>query len=183
MPLMMKKILATAFVLGLAVVTQAGDADAQGVPTVTTAGPALTAQPAIAKFIVTRITGEITVPAQFSSEGYGSAASLNGFNCSNLVITAESTELVPVPPGQFGYQHVWTRSVHATGNWASGKCSYSLIVRPDSDFALVAGSSGEWACDYISMPLAGTPNKQKVAKGTTKTDNMTLTKVACGRIG
>lgn len=173
----MKKIIAAAFVLGLAVVTQANDADAQGTAQLTQVSPTL------AKFIGTKIQGEITVPAQFSGSGYGSASSLNGFSCSNLVISAQSQEMVPPTNGGFAVTHVWTRSTTATGNWSSGKCSYVLYVKPDSNFGLVAGSMGTWNCDQISMPLANTPSVQKVPKGTTKVDNFTITKVECVVIG
>jgi hypothetical protein len=171
----MKKIIAAAFVLGLAVVTQANDADAQGTIAV--------APTNVLKFVGTRIQGEITVPAQFTGENYGQASSLNGFQCSNLVIIAESTEMVPPTGGGFSVQHVWTRSVNATGTWSSGKCQYSMYVKPDSSFGLVAGSNGNWSCDVVQMGLSGTPSAQKVPKGTTKTDNITITKVACIVIG
>jgi hypothetical protein len=173
----MKKIIAAAFALGLAVLTQSSDADAQG--TVST----IQVSPTTLKLAGTIIKGEITVPAQFSGENYGQASSLNGFQCSNLIITAQSKEMVPPTNGGFSVTHVWTRSTQATGTWSSGKCSYTLFVKPDSEFGLVAGASGNWNCDVVSMPLANTPTFQKVARGTTKVDNFTITKVACVVIG
>jgi hypothetical protein len=171
----MKKIIAAAFALGLVALTSASDADAQG--TIAVSPTALRA------FVATKIQGEITVPKEFTGENYGQASSLNGFNCSNIVITAESTEMVQPTNGGFATQHVWSRSTTATGQYQSGKCSYSLYVRPNSNFGLVAGANGTWNCDVVSMPLANTPSAQQVPKGTTKTDNITITKVACVVIG
>lgn len=179
----MKKLFAPAIVLGLGLVASGAFAQVAA----PAQGPVAVRPGVVKAFAFTTIKGEITVPSSFSSSAYGQASSLANFQCSNLVIIATSKEMQPLPPAPPGtFQMpvpVWTRSVNATGTWSSGKCSYSMAVRPDSQFGLSAGTTGNFNCDQILAPLANTPTYQTVPRGTTKTDNVTVTKVECTVIG
>jgi hypothetical protein len=148
-------------------------------------GPILTAQP-VQVLALSMIKGEIKLPAAFSASGYGNVNSLKNFNCSNLVITATSTEMKPRPPGHTGFwppTPIWTKSANATGSWSSGKCNYSIVVPADKPFRLVGGTSGSFSCSTIEVFVTETPSSQTVPKSTTKTDDLTITKVSCVVIG
>lgn len=147
-------------------------------------GPIMTAQPPV--LALSMIKGEIKLPAAFSASGYGSVSMLKNFNCSNLVITATSTEMKPKPPGQTGFwppTPMWTKSANATGSWSSGKCNYTIVVPADKPFRLVGGTSGSFSCSNIDVFVTDTPSSQTVPKSTTKTDDLTVTKVNCNVIG
>lgn len=185
----MKKILiAPALALFVGIFGTSSDANADPTP-VQTAAPALRASPAIAKFVITSIKGEITVPATFSSGNYGNgpvALGQGGFGCGNLVMIANSKEVKPRPPGYTGFwidQPVWTRGANATGTWSSGKCNYSIAVPAEQQFYLTAGTNGSWDCSVVQLEVTNTPSYQSVAKGTSKTDNVTIPKVTCIVIG
>jgi hypothetical protein len=184
----MKKILSALFVASLALCI--GNVASAQNPTAQTATP-LQVKPSVFKpFVITTIKGEISVPAQFSSGNYGNGpVSLGqaGFGCSNIVVVANSKETKPKPPnaGDFYFPvPVWTKSVQATGNFASGKCNYSLAVPGDQQFGLVAGTTGQFNCDSIMMGFGNTtPTWQTVPKGTIKTDNLSISAITCIVIG
>lgn len=163
------------------------DADPPKVEASPTPKLAATAMPV--KFVTTTIKGEITVPSTFSSANYGNgpvALGQAGFGCGNLVIVANSKATKPRPPNFSGLwidQPVWSHSVQATGTWSSGKCSYSLPVAGDQEFSLTAGTSGNFGCTSIDVTVTNTPAWQSVPKGTTKTDNITVSRVTCTVIG
>lgn len=184
----MKKILSALFVASLSLVGNLAAADNSPAQV----SPALTARPAtqFPKFNLTIIKGEITVPSTFSSGNYGNgpvALGQGGFGCSNIVVTANSKETKPKPPNAGDFympQPVWTKSATATGNYASGKCSYSLAVPGDQQFGLVAGTAGQFSCDQIMLGFGGsTPQWQTVPKGTTKIDNLNISAITCIVIG
>jgi hypothetical protein len=163
--------------------------DASAGPTTTQNGqaPAPTVQAAPKTPLKTVIKGDITVPSTFSSSGQGNgpvSLGQGGFGCSNIVITANSKEKQPKPPGTTGFyveQPVWSRTVNATGTYSSGKCSYSLSVPGDKEFGLYAGTSGDFPlCQAITVAISNsTPTWQTVPRFTTKVDNLTAAYIDC----
>ena len=181
----MKKtlLIAPALVLSIAIF---GQSDASADTVVSTLPTARVVAPANYQFKVTTIKGELTVPKEFSGSGYGNASSLANFQCSNLVVIANSKETKPRPAGYTGFwmdPPVWTRSVNATGTWASGKCNYSMSVPGGKEFNLTAGTNGDFNCSVVQVSVTNTPAWQSVPFGTTKVDNITVTKVDCIVIG
>lgn len=183
---MMKKILSAAFVASLALIGHVSEA-APPAPAVSTVRTPVTPIP---HFTFTTIKGEIKVPATFSSSGYGNgpvALGQGGFGCSNIVVIANSKELKPRPANYDGFwidQPVWTRSVQASGNYSSGKCSYNLVVPGDAQFKLVAGTSGNFNCNSIMLDFgSSTPSWQSVPKGTSKVDDLSINSITCNIIG
>lgn len=172
----MKKVLAPALVLALGAFIQTSAGAAPPAPTTLPGSPVV---PGVAqRFQITRVQGEITVPAAFSTIGWASPAALNGFGCANLLVTATSKAQQPNTGGPSIPE--WTRSASATGTWASGKCSYTLVVPPASDFNLHTGPIGtDWACDNILISGGTTPFQSVTPKGATKTQNLAIAKVTC----
>jgi hypothetical protein len=187
------KPLASTLFLGLFVAGGTASADPAQVTAVKMAPLSpMVARPAGYKFQVTMIKGDVqTIPAsQFTGSGYGSGSMLSGFQCSNLTIVATSTATKPRPPGHQGFwppQPIWQRVDVASGNWASGKCQYSLIVPGGESFRLSAGNTGgNFECHYVSIGLTevtGGQDGQSVPSNTVKTDNVKITDVVCGIIG
>lgn len=161
----MKKLssfaLAASFLAALSVLgPERANADSTVRPT---ASPSPTAFP---QFAFTTVKGAIKVGAVPVPTG-----ALAGWNCDDLVVSAESKEQVPPAPGNLFSTPKWSRSVKATGNWASGTCSFSINVVPNSAFFVTVGpASKDYPCDYIgglglapsSSPLITVP------KGTSK---------------
>jgi hypothetical protein len=148
-------------------------------PTSTTPIPAPTGTTA-PPYLSTRIRGTITVPATFSGSHANGEVELGdaGFDCEHIVIRANSRELGPYPFPQ----PVWTRSVHATGDYDSGHCSYSLSVPGNSEFKLVGEApddDNEFDCDVVQVTVGSTPAWQSVAIFTTKTDNLSVSAITC----
>ena len=181
---MLKKLIASAFILSIIALGHVSDANADGsTPPKVSVSPAVLNQQ-VAKLLMTRIQGDIAVPSTFGQSGYGSASSLANFQCSNLVIIATSKDQKPKPPNvDFWDSPVWTRSVQATGNWSSGHCSYSMVVPGDSQFKLSPGDIGSFNCAPIIIGMTNTPAWQSVPKGTAKVDNLTITNVTCNIVG
>jgi hypothetical protein len=162
-----KLVIASALALGLGILSQSSSAQADT--------KIVQVNPAVMKAINTNVHGTITVtPSQASGD-------LAGFQCSNLTIVATSKEYNPAPPGVFASPK-WTRTANATGSWASGQCSYSIVVPGGQQFGLTAGGNGNFDCSVIAVGLSGTPQYQTVAKGTQKVDNMTVTMLSCQNI-
>ena len=133
-----------------------------------------TRAPAGAKFVLTRITGTITVPA-------APAGALAGFDCSSIIVGATSVAFAPLPPGGLFAQPKWARGVTATGNYASGTCSYTINVPGNSAFVLATNGYGDFECDYVQA-LLGTTGQLgpiTVAPRTTKTQNFAISRLAC----
>jgi len=187
----MKKILSALFVASLSLtIGNLASADPVTTPGQVVNPGNLQVRPQGFKLMVTTIKGEITVPSTFSSGNYGNgpvALGQGGFGCSNIVVIANSKEMKPRPPGTTGFyidQPVWTKSVNASGSYASGKCSYSMVVPGDQQFSLNAGTNGSFDCSVISLDFGNsTPQWQSVPKGTQKTDNLSLSKITCIVIG
>jgi len=119
------------------------------------------------KFQLTAVKGAIKVagiPAP-------SSGPLAGWNCDDLYVAVESKEQVPPAPGNLFPTPKWSKGGKATGNWASGTCTFQLGVVPNSAFYVRVGANGkDYPCDYIgglfvspsSSPLITVP------KGTVK---------------
>jgi hypothetical protein len=165
---MLKKIvLASALALGLGVLSQSSSAHADT--------KIVQLNPQVLQAVATNVHGTITVnPSQASG-------ALAGFNCANLTIVATSKEYNPAPPGMFSTPK-WIRTANATGSWASGQCSYSIVVPGNQQFGLTAAGNGNFDCAVIGVGLAGTPAYQSVPKGTQKVDNMSVTGLSCQNI-
>jgi hypothetical protein len=160
----MKKVLA--FALPLAVLASVGpDASADlGV-----------VNPQILRFFSTTVKGTISVPG-------APGGPLNGFACGNITVNATSKDMKPPAPGSIFSSPKWTRSATATGNYASGTCSYSLAVPGGSAFYLDAGGHGNFACDVVETwvgPQGAAIGPISVPLGTAKQENFTITKVVC----
>lgn len=160
-PLVLAACSLVASVIALGTHTQ--DAEAQQIAQI---------NPQVMRAFATQIKGTITVPAAAAT------GNLAGFKCSDMIITATSKEYNTAPAGVFASPK-WTRSAAATGNWAAGQCSYSIIVPHSQQFALTAGTMGPYDCAVVQIALSGTPQWQSVPKGTTKTDNMTVSSMTC----
>ena len=61
---------------------------------------------------------------------------LAGLTCADITVTATSQDQKPPPPGGLFSSPKWQHSVHATGTWSSGSCTYAVTVVPG------IGSSG-----------------------------------------
>lgn len=127
------------------------------------------------RFFATTVKGTITVPQVQD-------AALKGFDCANIIVSATSKDTNPPPPGGLFAQPKWTRSVAATGNYASGQCSYSMPVPGGSAFFLNANGHGSFHCDVVATWIG--PNGAQVGPitvpfGTTKVENFSISKVLC----
>ena len=98
-------------------------------------------------------------------------APLTQWNCDDLAVSVESKEHNPPVPDTFSSPK-WRRSAKASGSWASGTCSFSINVVPNSAFFLTVGPTGkDYPCDTISG-ISITPYSSPamtVPKGMTKT--------------
>jgi hypothetical protein len=146
------------------------------------AGPAVSPVAAnlnVAAFVNwTWVKGTIKVPANLIT---GNVA---GLTCADLGVSAVSQAQNPAPPGGFFASPKWTHHVHATGNLASGTCSYALTVPPNSSFAVSAGSTapGTTAVKCYLVDAGYAPAQAgwfKLAVGTTKEQDFTLTSINC----
>ena len=81
-----------------------------------------------------------------------------GMSCADFNVSAQSEQQTTRPAGYTGIffpQSVWQNSAHATGNIATGTCSYSIIVKPKSAFYVTAGGGvQEVKCDYLSAAFS-----------------------------
>jgi len=180
----MKKIsllVATAVIACVGIVTQSNDASAEpaGAGAVRAQGPVAQVQTPVL-FQFTRVSGTINV-----SGAPLPGAPLNGWNCDDLAVSVASQESIQPAGGGFAYPK-WQKSAKASGNWASGTCSYSITVVPNSAFTVgVSSSSKDYPCDYI-QGLTFTPWYSPaitVPKGQTKAQNFVATGTAkCGHI-
>ena len=140
--------------------------------------PAL--NPAAAQIFInwTWVKGTIKVPANVAT------GNLAGLTCADINVSATSQDTNPPPPGGLFSSPKWAHHVHATGNWASGTCSYALTVVPGSNFAVSAGGAGPGVtgikCYYVPMSI--TPAQAgwfKLPVGATKEQDFTVTGVTC----
>ena len=118
------------------------------------------------QFAFTTVKGSIKVGAVPAPSGQ-----LAGWNCDDLVASVESKERIPPAAGNLFSSAKWSRSVKATGNWASGTCSFSINVVPNSEFFVTVGPSGkDYPCDYIGGMYInpGSTPAMSVPKGTSK---------------
>lgn len=132
-------------------------------------------RPALSTIASTRIVGTINVPAPPTGE-------LAGFACPNLYVSATSKDTIPPPPGGLFSTPKWTRGVAATGTYSSGKCSYSMVVPGNSEFYLNVSGNGSFACSYVATwvgPTGAAVGPISVQIGTSKTQNLDVTKVLC----
>lgn len=135
---------------------------------------AVLAKPTVLKFFQTKVAGKIKVPA-------APTGALQGFGCQNIIVSATSNEYNTPPGGGFGSPK-WVRSVAATGDYASGSCSYSLSVPGGKGFYLSASGEGNYDCSVISTwigPQGTTIGPLTVPVGTTKKQDFEITKVNC----
>lgn len=114
-------------------------------------------------------------------------APLTGFNCDDLYVSATSKEQVPPAPGNLFSTPKWTRGAKATGSWASGQCTFTVIVPPNTEFYVqVSPSNKDYPCDYITgMTITpGASPMMSVPKGQSKNtpDFVAQGKPACGYI-
>jgi hypothetical protein len=130
--------------------------------------------------VVTAMKGTIKVPAVAASGPFV------GFGCANLVVRADSKAMTTAPPGAtfFVPQPVWSRYHNATGTYASGACSYTLIVPASPhEFTMAVGVSfiptAPQHCDIEDAPATGLGGYWTVPKGTTKTNNFVVTELRC----
>lgn len=162
----MKKILALTAPLALLATIASTDANAENV--------VLNPQVPI-RFFATVVKGTIAVPP-------AQTGALAGFGCGNIMVSATSQATNPPPPGGLFSSPKWTRSVAATGNYASGQCSYSMYVPGGSAFFLDAGGHGNFNCDVIPTyvgPTGAAIGPVTVPFATTKIENFGITKVLC----
>lgn len=150
----------------LAAVSVMGPERAQAAPTV---GPVPTlrptASPGLPAFLFTTVKGTIKV-----SGAPMPGAPLGGWNCDDLWVGVSSKELAS-PPGELFTPPKWTRGAKATGNWASGTCSFSVNIVPNSAFYVgVSPSAKDYPCDYIGGMLInpGSSPLMIVPKGQSK---------------
>ncbi len=132
-------------------------------------------RPDLSQFMLTQVAGTFTVPAPPTGE-------LTGFACSNIQITATSKDSNPPPSPNAFASPKWTRTTTAKGTYASGSCSYSMVVPAGSAFYLSASGVGQYACHYIATwigPTGTTVGPITVPLATTKTQNFAITKVSC----
>lgn len=135
-----------------------------------------TSRPTSAVLQATKITGTFTVPAPPTGE-------LAGFACSNIYVSATSKDTLP-STGDMNLNPTpkWSRGVAATGTYSSGHCSYSIVVPANSAFYLNTGTSGTFACSYVSAwlgPTGAALGPITVPLSTTKTQNFAVTHVVC----
>jgi hypothetical protein len=132
--------------------------------------------PVVARLVASTVKGTITVPV---NPGQG----LTGFKCENLVVFATSKDQTTPPEGGGFSSPKWTRHTLASGNWASGSCSYAMIVPANSAFVLSANGSGPFECDVIPAFTTGTGGWLTVAKAGSKMQNFTISSLKCEIIG
>lgn len=132
--------------------------------------PAVAAR--ITKVFSTKVAGAINLnlPQQ-----------LTGLQCSDLTVFAQSTEMLPAPPGGFATGHKWTRSGQASGSDINA-CSYSIAVPGNSAFNLSVGGDSTDKCQLVGGQPTPNPYVSVTAPvGTTKSFNFT-TNVLCQNI-
>jgi hypothetical protein len=126
----------------------------------------------VSKILATRVTGKIALPAQ--------SGKLKRFACANVTVVATSKDLLPHGPNEFG-QPKWVQTGKATG-----RCTYSIIVPPNSLFYLTAGGHGPFACTSIDVyitPTGAALGPIHVGLGKTRTVNLSVKKVTCNTLG
>lgn len=175
----MSKFIVPAAILILAALAQT-DATASA-PTPSTGSPTVGPEPEVNPFFLpTNIAGVITVPADIAAAGQ-----LAGIQCADLLLYAESKATVYQKP-KAGELHtpipVWSNAAHATGDWATGKCNYSAPVRPGSEFRLQVTVVNRWKCGWIAIQASGARTYQMVARGKTRTDNLSVDSVTCKQL-
>jgi hypothetical protein len=154
------------------------------VPTAASAGEPLTVQPV--KMLVTEVRGEITVPQTFDYAGVANPDALKGFTCANLLVTAQSKATKPKPAGYTGVWHdppVWSHTVHTTGTYSSGKCSYQINVAGNDAFVLgssIGNTTTPFQCTFVGVEITNNPGYMTVPKGTIKTVNLNVSHITCG---
>jgi hypothetical protein len=131
------------------------------------------ADPIIFRFHATTIKGTIHVPPASAT------GPLSSFNCNNIVVGATSLATNPPPSGGSFSSPKWQRSVVATGNFASGTCSYNITVPGGSAFWFTAGGHGNFQCDFVGVLTSGPNPSITVPYGTTKTHDLTVTGLTC----
>lgn len=119
------------------------------------------------KFLLTTVRGNIKVagiPAP-------SSGPLAGWGCDDLSVSVESKEQVPPAPGNLFPTPKWSKGAKATGNWASGTCSFTIAVPPNSQFYVRVGANAkDYPCDYIGGLFVSPSSSpvMSVPKGTSK---------------
>ena len=128
------------------------------------------------------VKGTIKVSPSFAS------GPLAGMTCADIIVTSTSQAMNPPAPGGLFNTPKWTHHVAATGNFASGSCSYSMTVPHSSNFAVTAngvgpGATGALKCYYL--PMGFNPSMAgwfSVPMGGTKEQDFTLTSVTCASV-
>jgi hypothetical protein len=176
----MKKIsalFAVAVVACIGVTMQSGDAQAQAQlkPGVIATSPAAQT---LTRFVAPVVKGTIKVPAAAAT------GNLAAVSCADIIVVATSQDTNPPPAGGLFTSPKWTTHTAATGNWASGTCSYSLRVHANSNFAVSAGGgsvgNGNTGCYLVMIDLApAQAGWFKLPLGGTKVQDFSATSVAC----
>jgi hypothetical protein len=129
----------------------------------------------VKKIFATRVEGTITLPAQ--------TGKLEKFTCANITVIATSKALLPHYPNEFGAPK-WVRTTKA--KMIAGKCSYSIVVPPSSEFYVTAAGHGRgFACTSIDVwltPTGAALGPIAVPFGGTKRLDLVVEKVTCNTL-
>ncbi len=107
--------------------------------------------------------------------------------CDGVGVAVTSKEQTSAPPGFKGVwlpTPKWQRGARATGSWASGSCSYSIKVVPNSEFDVVLQAAEGSGCGGYDV-VSSTPAQAgwfKVSKGDTKEQNFKLDSIYCQEV-